>query len=211
VAGATKVIGNSNGPPGLNHQNAHDAYPNSRCRVGLTAKVKILSGQVKAKAAGHADKVSVMARQGGWAGSRRAALRSPKASGSAGVHPPWLRADFRSTSRLSPRTYDGATMNDIARQLRAQIPSSTDPDRLEQMAREAEGRTSPLRTQCVDSRGSESECPEYPEWVKPDARRLRPSCAADAQEFHANEGKQLRGFPARLQQLSARSPELRRI
>ena len=34
-------------------------------------------------------------------------------------------------------------MNDIARQLRAQIPSSTDPDRLEQMAREAEGQTRP--------------------------------------------------------------------
>jgi|HubBroStandDraft_3_1064219.scaffolds.fasta_scaffold188735_2 hypothetical protein len=32
-------------------------------------------------------------------------------------------------------------MNDIARHLRAQIPSSTDPDRLERMAREAEGRT----------------------------------------------------------------------
>jgi hypothetical protein len=30
-------------------------------------------------------------------------------------------------------------MNDIARQLRAQIPSSTDPGRLERMAREAEG------------------------------------------------------------------------
>ena len=30
-------------------------------------------------------------------------------------------------------------MNDIARQLRAQIPSSTDPDRLERMAREIEG------------------------------------------------------------------------
>ena len=29
-------------------------------------------------------------------------------------------------------------MNDIARQLRAQIPSSTDPDRLERMAREIE-------------------------------------------------------------------------
>ena len=34
-------------------------------------------------------------------------------------------------------------MNAIARQLRAQIPSSTDPDRLEQMAREAEGQTPP--------------------------------------------------------------------
>ena len=31
-------------------------------------------------------------------------------------------------------------MNDIARQLRAQIPFSTDPDRLERMAREAESR-----------------------------------------------------------------------
>jgi hypothetical protein len=29
-------------------------------------------------------------------------------------------------------------MNDIARQLRAQIPSSTDPDRLERLACEAE-------------------------------------------------------------------------
>ena len=29
-------------------------------------------------------------------------------------------------------------MNEIARQLRAQIPSSTDPQRLERMAREAE-------------------------------------------------------------------------
>ena len=33
-------------------------------------------------------------------------------------------------------------MNDIARQLRAQIPASTDPDRLERMAREIEGATS---------------------------------------------------------------------
>jgi hypothetical protein len=32
-------------------------------------------------------------------------------------------------------------MNDITRHLRAQIPSSTDPGRLERMAREAEGRT----------------------------------------------------------------------
>jgi hypothetical protein len=36
-------------------------------------------------------------------------------------------------------------MNDIARQLRAQIPSSTDPDRLERMAREIERGTSPSR------------------------------------------------------------------
>jgi hypothetical protein len=38
-----------------------------------------------------------------------------------------------------------ATMNDIARQLRAQIPASTDPDRLERMAREIEGATSESR------------------------------------------------------------------
>jgi hypothetical protein len=36
-------------------------------------------------------------------------------------------------------------MNDIARQLRAQIPASTDPDRLERMAREIEGATSASR------------------------------------------------------------------
>jgi hypothetical protein len=41
-------------------------------------------------------------------------------------------------------------MNDIARQLRAQIPSSTDPHRLEQMARDAEGRPSSRRLQCLD-------------------------------------------------------------
>ena len=35
----------------------------------------------------------------------------------------------------------GATMNDIACQLRAQIASSTDPDRLERLAREAEAPT----------------------------------------------------------------------
>jgi hypothetical protein len=33
-------------------------------------------------------------------------------------------------------------MNDTARQLRAQIPTSTDPDWLERMARHAEGLTS---------------------------------------------------------------------
>jgi hypothetical protein len=42
-------------------------------------------------------------------------------------------------------------MNDIARQLRAQIPSSTDPHRLEQMARDAEGRPSSRRLQCLDN------------------------------------------------------------
>jgi hypothetical protein len=36
-------------------------------------------------------------------------------------------------------------MNDIARQLRAQIPASTDPERLERMAREIEGATSESR------------------------------------------------------------------
>jgi hypothetical protein len=36
-------------------------------------------------------------------------------------------------------------MNDIARQLRAQIPSSTDPARLERMAREIERGISPSR------------------------------------------------------------------
>ena len=36
-------------------------------------------------------------------------------------------------------------MNDIARQLRAQIPASTDPDRLERMAREIERGISPSR------------------------------------------------------------------
>jgi hypothetical protein len=36
-------------------------------------------------------------------------------------------------------------MNDIARQLRAQIPASTDPDRLERMAREIESGMLPHR------------------------------------------------------------------
>jgi hypothetical protein len=86
-------------------------------------------------------------------------------------------------------------MNDIARQLRAQIPSSTDPDRLEQMAREAERRTYRRR---IHSRDGESESPGYQEWVKHEASHLEPSCAADAkEESPANEGTWLRGFPGR--------------
>ena len=44
-------------------------------------------------------------------------------------------------------------MNDIARQLRAQIPSSTDPDRLERMAREIERGISPSRRPGQAQRG----------------------------------------------------------
>jgi hypothetical protein len=42
---------------------------------------------------------------------------------------------------VAARKTQGTAVNDIARHLRAQIPSSTDPDRLERLAREAEGRT----------------------------------------------------------------------
>jgi hypothetical protein len=52
------------------------------------------------------------------------------------------------------------TMNDIARQLRAQIPSSTDPDRLERMAQQAERRPRPHRMQRV---ANQEECPTYPD------------------------------------------------
>ena len=44
-------------------------------------------------------------------------------------------------------------MNDIARQLRAQIPSSTDPDRLERMAREIEAGSLPAGAPDRRSRG----------------------------------------------------------
>jgi hypothetical protein len=50
---------------------------------------------------------------------------------------------------------EGATMNDIARQLRAQIPASTDPHRLERLASEAEHRASLRDINCtgpVDTR-----------------------------------------------------------
>jgi hypothetical protein len=40
-------------------------------------------------------------------------------------------------------------MTDIAQQLRAQIPSSTDPHRLERLAREAEDRASLRDIKCV--------------------------------------------------------------
>ena len=49
---------------------------------------------------------------------------------------------FRPKAQSGGRVKDkGATMNDIACQLRAQIASSTDPDRLERLAREAEAPT----------------------------------------------------------------------
>jgi hypothetical protein len=62
-------------------------------------------------------------------------------------------------------------MNDIARQLRAQIPSSTDPDRLEQMAREAESQTYSRRMQCIDNHESEGKGPP-----KSQASLNLPSC-----------------------------------
>jgi len=79
-------------------------FPTGGCRTGLTPKVNILSGEVKAKAADDTDK------DGAIAGNNQR-----------------------------------PTMNDIARRLRAQIASSTDPDRLERMAREIEGATSASR------------------------------------------------------------------
>jgi hypothetical protein len=89
----------------------------------LTPKVNILSGEVKAKAAGDTHKGGVIARQSaGRTATFVAVVRS-------GLDP-----------AVAGNNQD-ATMNDIARQLRAQIPSSTDPERLERMAREIEGGT----------------------------------------------------------------------
>jgi hypothetical protein len=51
-------------------------------------------------------------------------------------------------------------MNDVARQLRAQIPSSTDPHRLERMAQQAERQSRPHRMQRV---ANQEECPAYPD------------------------------------------------
>ena len=94
-------------------------FPTGGCRTGLTPKVNILSGEVKAKAAGDTDK------DGAIAGNNQR-----------------------------------PTMNDIARRLRAQIASSTDPDRLERMAREIEGwiaqgrRSGQTRQEQEDAEGS---------------------------------------------------------
>ena len=44
-------------------------------------------------------------------------------------------------------------MNEIARQLRAQIPSSTDPQRLERMAREAERQAAQRQRQTHGKQG----------------------------------------------------------
>ena len=98
-------------------------FPTGGCRTGLTPKVNILSGEVKAKAADDANKGGVIARRLVRSGGR---LRPSLDLAAAG-------------NNQSP------TMNDIARQLRAQIPSSTDPDRLERMAREIEGGISQSR------------------------------------------------------------------
>ena len=48
------------------------------------------------------------------------------------------RAGLGPGSLIPGLANEDAPMNEIARQLRAQIPSSTDPQRLERMAREAE-------------------------------------------------------------------------
>ena len=102
-------------------------FPTGGCRTGLTPKVNILSGEVKAKTAGDTDKDGVIARQpAGRIATFVAVVRSGFDPAAAGSN-------------------QDATMNDIARQLRAQIPSSTDPDRLERMAREIEGATSASR------------------------------------------------------------------
>jgi|HubBroStandDraft_4_1064222.scaffolds.fasta_scaffold285640_1 hypothetical protein len=50
-------------------------------------------------------------------------------------------------------------MNDIPRQLRAQIPSSTDPNWLERMALAAEGQTYSRRMQCINNQESEGKSP----------------------------------------------------
>jgi hypothetical protein len=55
-------------------------------------------------------------------------------------------------------------MNHIARQLRAQIPASTDPARLERMARAAERRPSPAeRAEMPGSVGQTQEPPRRPD------------------------------------------------
>jgi hypothetical protein len=105
----------------------------------LTPTVNILSGEVKAKTAGDTDKGGVIARR--LAGRDRGPCRGDPPGGR-----PATRAGFGSS--LDPAAAgnnQGATMNDIARQLRAQIPASTDPDRLERMAREIESGMLPQR------------------------------------------------------------------
>ena len=102
-------------------------FPTGGWRTGLTPKVNILAGEVKAKAAGDTDNDGVIARQpAGRIATFVAVVRSDLDLAAAGNN-------------------QDATMNDIARQLRAQIPSSTDPDRLERMAREIESGSPPGR------------------------------------------------------------------
>ncbi len=56
-------------------------------------------------------------------------------------------------------------MNDIASKLRAQIPWSTDPGWLEQMACEAEGRTSARHHGSASGEGR-GKCPNCTGWVR---------------------------------------------
>jgi hypothetical protein len=62
VASAAQVIGNTDRPTGLNHQNAHVVVSNCNLPAGLTPKVKTMSGQVKAMLASDADNDGVTAR-----------------------------------------------------------------------------------------------------------------------------------------------------
>jgi hypothetical protein len=73
------------------------------------------------------NKCGAIVRQGGLAGVAAFVLR-------------FFQAGFGLGPQLGGVRQPDAAMNEIARQLRAQIRSSTDPQWLERMAREAERR-----------------------------------------------------------------------
>jgi hypothetical protein len=68
---------------------------------------------------------------------RRAHLRAPETAAAAGEFAPSGHAQMAANEKANPS---------IVAQLRAQIPCSTDPERLEKLAREAEGMAWPARS-----------------------------------------------------------------
>jgi len=75
-------------------------------------------------------------------------------------------------------------MNDIARQLRAQIPWSTDPDRLERMAREAESRVSPRQSQAHQGSAVAGTGHQFAKWCDTERSRFGVTAGVLLDELH---------------------------
>jgi len=96
-----------------------------------------LSCEVNAPLARHSDK-GLHKSPPGEAWQERRVCPGDPAQRADRLALPKTRAGLRPGCSIPGLANADAPMNEVARQLRAQIPSSTDPQRLERMAREAE-------------------------------------------------------------------------